>query len=171
MSTGSSSTVHKTPYTSPDADVLITEEAPITALIQRMGRGNRKSVVPETVGDIYVYPPDDPKKPYTPEDLTGVPAFLAELDGKTVGQTDVEEALKQYGRKPPQGDRPVQFIISGPYANGDEEDFHDIDDFVEQGILSEPEYVQAPRLRRPGLIVPVPRHLEERRGTQRDTRY
>ena len=47
-----------------DADVLITEEAPITALIQRMGRCNRKTGVPQTVGEVYVYPPDDPKRPY-----------------------------------------------------------------------------------------------------------
>jgi CRISPR-associated endonuclease/helicase Cas3 len=154
-----------------DADVLITEWAPITALIQRMGRCNRKNEVPRTVGDVYVYPPDDRKKPYTPEDLTGVPDFLAELDGKTVGQTQLEAALKKYGRKPPQGDRPIQFIVSGPYADGDEEEFRDIDDFASRGILDEAEYLRTPRVKRPGLIVPVPPHLEGKRGTDRDTRY
>src|SRR5437667_7748196 len=104
-----------------------------------MGRCNRKSVVPETLGDVYFYPPDDPKRPYTPEDMTGVPAFIAELDGKTVGQSKLEAELKKFGRKPPQGDRLVQFIVSGPYADGDEEDFRDIDDYAKQGILDEAE--------------------------------
>jgi CRISPR-associated endonuclease/helicase Cas3 len=65
-----------------DADVLITEEAPITALIQRMGRCNRKSEVPKTVGEVYVYPPEDKKRPYAPEDLAGVPDFLKDLTGR-----------------------------------------------------------------------------------------
>ncbi len=47
-----------------DADVLITEEAPITAIIQRMGRCNRKNGCPRRSGKVYVYPPEDPEKPY-----------------------------------------------------------------------------------------------------------
>jgi CRISPR-associated endonuclease/helicase Cas3 len=154
-----------------DADVLITEEAPITALIQRMGRCNRKNAVPETIGKVYVYPPEDRERPYTIEDLTGVPSFLAELDGKTVGQSRLEAALKTHGRKPPQGDRLVQFVISGPYADGDEEDFRDIDDFAKQGILNEAEYLKAARVKRPGLILPVPRELGQGRCTKRETRH
>jgi hypothetical protein len=121
---------------------------------------------------VYVYPPDDKKRPYAPEDLAGVPDFLKDLAGRaSVGQSDLETALKNYGRKPPQGDRLVQFIVSGPYADGDEEDFRDIDDFAKCGILDEPEYLRASRVKRPGLIVPVTRNLEERRGSDRDTRY
>jgi CRISPR-associated endonuclease/helicase Cas3 len=154
-----------------DADVLITEEAPITALIQRMGRCNRKKGVPATIGDVYVYPPGDHKRPYAPDDMTGTTSFLEELTGKTVGQSHLETALKKHGRKPPQGDRLIQFIVSGPYADGDEEEFRDIDDFASRGILDEGEYLQAPRVKRPGLIVPVPRHLAAQRGTNRDTRH
>jgi CRISPR-associated endonuclease/helicase Cas3 len=155
-----------------DADVLITEEAPITALIQRMGRCNRKNGVPATVGEVYVYPPEDSKRPYTQEDRAGVEDFLKELTScPAVGQTALEAALKRFGRKPPQGNRLVQFVVSGPYADGDEEEFRDIDDFARPGVLNESEYLKASRVERPGLVVPVPRHLEERRGSERDTRH
>ena len=154
-----------------DADVLITEEAPITALIQRMGRCNRKNGVPAKVGKVYVYPPEDPKRPYTMEDLSGVPGFLAELNGRAVSQSYLEATLKKHGRKPPQGDRLVQFVVSGPYADGDEDEFRDIDDFARPGILNESEYLNASRIKRPGLIVPVPQGLDERRGGQQDTRH
>lgn len=155
-----------------DADVLITEEAPITALIQRMGRCNRKNGIPRTIGEVYVYPPDDPRRPYSPEDLTGVPGFLAKLaNQEAVGQSDLEAALKEYGRKPPKGDRLVQFVVSGPYADGDEEDFRDIDDIAHQGILDEVQYLKASQVKRPGLIVPVPRQLEDRRGSEKETRH
>ena len=155
-----------------DADVLITEEAPITALIQRMGRCNRKSEVPQTTGEVYVYPPDDKERPYTQDDLTGVQDFLADLASHpAVGQSKLEEALKRFGRKSPQGNRLVQFVVSGPYADGDEEDFRDIDDFARRGILDEAEYLKTLPVKRPGLIVPVPRHLEGRHGSAKETRF
>jgi CRISPR-associated endonuclease/helicase Cas3 len=157
-----------------DADVLITEMAPITALIQRMGRCNRKNEEPKTVGDVFVYPPDGPQPdaPYKPEDLTGVPDFLSEIaTGKPVGQSALETALRNHGRKPPQGDRLVQFVISGPYADGDEEEFRDIDDVARRGILDEAQYLRTASVRRPGLIVPVPKKHEDHRGTARETRH
>jgi CRISPR-associated endonuclease/helicase Cas3 len=152
-----------------DADVLITEESPITSLIQRMGRCNRKAGVPTSVGEVYVYPPDD-QRPYAREDWIGVEAFLAELSGRgAVGQSHLESALERLGCKAPQGDRLIQFVVSGPYADGREEDFRDIDDFANPGVLDEHAYLQTSRVRRPGLIVPVPKHLQERRGVGRDT--
>ena len=65
----------------------------------------------------------------------------------------------------------VQFVVSGPYADGDEEDFRDIDDFARRGILNESEYLKASRVKRPGLIVPVPQALEDRRGADQETRH
>jgi CRISPR-associated endonuclease/helicase Cas3 len=155
-----------------DAEVLITEEAPITALIQRMGRCNRKNSVPQNVGEVYVYPPDDRKRPYTTEDLIGVPQFIDALaENPSVNQAFLEEALRKAPRPPVRADRLTQFVVSGPYADGNEEDFRDIDDFANRGILDESEYVKASRIRRPGLIVPVPPNLESRRGAGRDTRH
>jgi CRISPR-associated endonuclease/helicase Cas3 len=155
-----------------DADVLITEEAPITALIQRMGRCNRKNEVPKSHGEVYIYPPNDPKRPYSDEDRIGVPEFVDLLvQQAAVSQGLLEEALRKAPRPPVKGDRLVQFVESGAYADGDEEDFRDIDDFARRGILDEQAYLQAAPVKRPGLIVPVPKHLEERRGSQRETQY
>src|SRR5262249_19226924 len=147
-----------------DADVLITEEAPITALIQRMGRCNRKNQVPQTVGEVYVYPPDDPKRPYTQEDLTGVEGFLKELAScPAVGQSALEEALNRSGRRPPQADPPLHFVVRGPYAEGDKEALRDFVDFGRRATLDEGKYQKAWALKPPGLIVPVPPSLEDRR--------
>jgi len=157
-----------------DADVLITETAPITSLIQRMGRCNRKNEAPKTIGDVYVYPPDGPQPdaPYKPQDLIGVKDFLDEVaTGQAVGQSTLEAALRRHGRKPAQGDRLVQFVVSGPYADGDEEEFRDIDDFARRGILDEVQYLRTASVRRPGLIVPVPKKIEDRRGTAKETRH
>jgi CRISPR-associated endonuclease/helicase Cas3 len=154
-----------------DADVLITEEAPITALIQRMGRCNRKNGVPAGFGEVYVYEPDNPK-PYKPEELIGKREFIAALTAKaTVSQAFLEEALRTAPKPPVSGDRLTQFIISGPYADGDEEEFRDIDDFARRGILDEGEYLRTDKVKRPGLIVPVPRALDVGRGSNRETQY
>ncbi|MCI5151483.1 MAG: CRISPR-associated helicase Cas3', partial [Candidatus Electrothrix sp. MAN1_4] len=52
-----------------DADVLVSEAAPITSMIQRMGRCNRKLKNPD-LGAVYFYEPDD-ALPYNDEDLLG----------------------------------------------------------------------------------------------------
>jgi CRISPR-associated endonuclease/helicase Cas3 len=155
-----------------DADVLITEEAPITALIQRMGRCNRKNEVPKSLGEVFIYRPDDVKRPYTDEDRIGVPEFIELLVQKpSVSQAFLEEALRKAPKPPVKGDRLTQFVVSGPYADGDEEEFRDIDDFARQGILNELEYLRTPGVKRAGLIVPVPKKLEDHEGTQQETRY
>ena len=66
-----------------DADLLVTEECPVTSLIQRMGRCNREQLprpLPRS-GEILVYRPDDPK-PYDAAALTGLEEFLTELNGR-----------------------------------------------------------------------------------------
>ena len=100
-----------------------------------------------------------------------MPGFLENSTAETVGQSELEEALKKHGRKPPQGDRLVQFVVSGPYADGDEEDFRDIDDFARRGILAEADYLrmragQAPRPDRAGAATTL-----KRPRNQRETRY
>jgi CRISPR-associated endonuclease/helicase Cas3 len=62
-----------------DADLLVTEQAPMTALIQRMGRCNRRALPsPGHLGEVVIYPAETPE-PYTPEQLAGVPEFVARM--------------------------------------------------------------------------------------------
>ena len=76
-----------------DADVLITEEAPIPPLIQRMGRCNRQGKPGDgKIGEVYVYPVQD-AKPYPPEELTAARKFVAALEGKSFSQADLEVAM------------------------------------------------------------------------------
>src|SRR5262249_48021734 len=63
-----------------DADLLVTEDCPITSLIQRMGRCNRarwpRSL--EYSGEVLVYTPESPE-PYDKAALTGLSEFLARV--------------------------------------------------------------------------------------------
>ena len=146
-----------------DADILITEAAPITALIQRMGRCNRKTDLPlPGLGEVYVYKPED-DKPYSQEDLQPVDTFLRDLTSlESVSQSALESALAKHGKKAPAGDRFVSFTGSGPYADGNAEDFRDLDERTTPGILDLDEYINARPEKRPGLIVPVPRNSRHR---------
>lgn len=159
-----------------DADILITEDAPITALIQRMGRCNRKTDLPlPGLGDVYVYKPgDNPEdgRPYSPEELRNVDVFVSELVSLgAVKQTDLETALAKHGKTAPVADRFVSFTGSGPYADGDVEDFRDLDERTTPGVLDLDEYVNTAKLRRPGLIVPVPRKLRAPRCNHREAKH
>jgi CRISPR-associated endonuclease/helicase Cas3 len=155
-----------------DADILISEDAPITALIQRMGRCNRKTELPLAgIGEVYVYKPSD-DLPYSKEDLQPVDAFLIELARlNAIKQSDLEVALAKHGKKAPAGDRFVTFTGSGPYADGDAEDFRDLDERTSPGILDLDEYLKTEKVKRPGLIVPVPRKLKAPRCSHKDAKY
>ncbi len=69
-----------------------------------MGRCNRKTDLPLlTLGEVYVYKPED-DRPYSPEELQAVPAFLQELILlESVSQSALEKALGKHGKKPPAG--------------------------------------------------------------------
>ena len=146
-----------------DADVLVTEHAPITALIQRMGRCNRRSRPRKNAGTVVVYKPDD-EKPYDAVALSGVEAFLDDLAGKGfVSQLDLERGLVEYGPEMPDIPSDCNFLTSGPYATAGEDSLRDIDEFTVPGIL-ESDIQDVRRLyesKRPiaGFVVPVPRRF------------
>ena len=77
-----------------DADVAHHRRGPDHRAIQRMGRCNRKNGMPATVGKVYVYPPEDPERPYAVEDLTGVPASWRNPGRATSQSGFLEEALR-----------------------------------------------------------------------------
>ena len=76
-----------------DADLLITEECPITSLIQRMGRcrRGRDELAVKGPGEVLVYKPVAEEKVYTRDDIARLEDFLTFLIGKgVVSQTDLE---------------------------------------------------------------------------------
>lgn len=159
-----------------DADLLVTEECPVTSLIQRMGRCNRgREARPvERSGEVLVYSPDGPA-PYEANDLKGLPEFLELVRDREISQTDVDAALNDPGTPHPDwmGDREPPFFTSGPYAvapQADDQDaqrFRDGNDFNRQSVLAEdvePYLSEADR--RPGFVLPVPRHLARSRDPE-----
>ncbi|MGE4091820.1 MAG: CRISPR-associated helicase Cas3', partial [Candidatus Binatia bacterium] len=144
-----------------DADVLITEDAPISSLIQRMGRCNRHSQPGDKkVGEVFIYSVQDPK-PYLSEELILARKFVTDLDGKIFSQADMEAALEQYQAQGREPERFSSFLDSGSYAMSypyrEGEDFTvpavldtDIDTWLETKKASKPT---------DGFIVPVPKRF------------
>lgn len=147
-----------------DADVLITETAPVSSLIQRMGRCNRAREPRTDAGEVLVYEPLS-EKPYdTQRDLIGVPEFLSAIaTGGPVTQSDLEAAMRQAPQ--PQGERkPVcQFLGSGAFALSGADEFRDIEEFTIPAVLaSDVANVTACLLQKKpvdGHVLPVPKRI------------
>jgi CRISPR-associated endonuclease/helicase Cas3 len=144
-----------------DADLLVTEWCPVTALIQRLGRCNRARQPRPGAGEVLVYRPPD-ERPYDRDALAGLEAFLGELAGpEAVSQARLQDALRRAPAPPRLGDKACSFLESGPYAQAGEETFRDIEEFTVPAILARdvPAFLAGDRAQRPGLVVPVPRKL------------
>jgi CRISPR-associated endonuclease/helicase Cas3 len=162
-----------------DADLLVTEDCPITSLIQRMGRCNRARKPRVGAGEVLVYTPsgndgEPDLAPYDTDALTGLDSFLAALTGKQwLNQADLETALHEAPPPPQRGDKDSNFLTSGAFAAGGEEDFRDIEEFSTRAVLrgDVDAFVQLQKGKQPtdGLIVPVPRALALR-GADGDPR-
>ncbi|WP_084318950.1 CRISPR-associated helicase/endonuclease Cas3 [Deferrisoma camini] len=146
-----------------DAHVLVSEDAPVTSLIQRMGRCNRHAEPGAgSLGEVFLYEPED-WNPYSPEDLAGTAEFVAAVDGRCVSQEELEELLERHGPKGVQPDTYTAFLLSGPWAVSGEERLRDARDHSVPSILRGdlPEYFDLKRSGEPvdGLVVPAPRRL------------
>jgi CRISPR-associated endonuclease/helicase Cas3 len=160
-----------------DADLLVTEECPVTALIQRMGRCNRaRDARPlDQSGEVIVYAPES-EAPYEPNDLRGLPEFLRLVGSRDLSQVDLETALNHPDTPCPEwlGDRQVMFFASGPYAvapRGDDEDaitFREGNDFNRPCILfcDVEQYLAAPPDLKPGYVLPVPQRAARARNDE-----
>ncbi|MGO9599274.1 MAG: CRISPR-associated helicase Cas3' [Isosphaeraceae bacterium] len=146
-----------------DAEVLITELAPIASLIQRMGRCNRDSEKMKTrpPGRVYVLRPQPGKeKPYEPNELTAAERFVNDLVGGDVSQDKLEEVYKHCDIQDVEPDKLCPFLDSGPYAEAREESFRDADDFTVPCVLDYDVRKAKSAIARKeavdGLVVPVP---------------
>ncbi|HVA51264.1 MAG TPA: CRISPR-associated helicase Cas3' [Pirellulales bacterium] len=152
-----------------DVDLLITEECPVTSLIQRMGRANReRDARPlSKSGEVIVYKPAD-QNPYSREDLTGLEEFLALVADTELSQAALEEALSKVPSPPWGGDKLSMFLESGPFAVAGDEDFRDSEEHNRQCVLPDDvhDYLSARAKDKPGFILPVPIRLARCRDNE-----
>jgi CRISPR-associated endonuclease/helicase Cas3 len=143
-----------------DADIVVTEECPIPALIQRMGRCNRVPVPRLESGRVIVLN-NTRGLPYAKEDYVGLDAFLDHLVGQRVGQSSLETALEAHLPACFEPQRYTPFTESGPFASSVEQDFRDLEEFSVQAVLDEDVRRIAQKLqqRQPidEFVLPVPR--------------
>ena len=143
-----------------DADVLITELAPISALVQRFGRSNRHlSRGSDFLAQIFVYEP--PKVlPYKTQELDNAREFLAEIPD-AVSQWQLAEKLEDYSLTERFADGSSSFVQGGYWATS--EPFRDTDDYSVDALL-DTDLITVKNLidkREPydGYVVPVPKQL------------
>ncbi len=145
-----------------DADMLVSEYAPITALIQRMGRCNRRDEPGlERMGAVLLYKADN-ALPYAKEDMAGVEPFIAEIAGREISQSDLQGLLDKYGPDAYEAEKWQAFMQGGVEARSHEESLRDGVDFTTPCILDAQveHYLALRRSRDPqaeGMILPVPR--------------
>jgi CRISPR-associated endonuclease/helicase Cas3 len=143
-----------------DAQVLISETAPVTSMIQRMGRCNRFAADGGPLGEVYFYAPEK-KWPYDDADLQGADAFVDILDGQAAGQTRLQALLEALGPNDVEVSRYTAFVEDNPWAMSREVSLRDIDEFTVNAILDSDldEYTRLRKEHKPvdGLIVPVPK--------------
>ncbi|UFP96927.1 CRISPR-associated helicase Cas3' [Gloeobacter morelensis MG652769] len=140
-----------------DADMLISELAPIPALVQRAGRANRHLARGDHfLARILVYAPEG-HRPYTHKDLEDTRRFLNDLGTAPVSQLRMAELLEKYGPEEAQADGSSRFVESGYYAVPGS--FRDEDDFTLPCVLStdlDCEALQSSR-KRVGYLLNVPK--------------
>jgi CRISPR-associated endonuclease/helicase Cas3 len=125
-----------------DADVLITEVAPVSSLVQRFGRANRHLAKGRDFrAQLYTYQPQS-SRPYTQDEMRVAAAFLAEIGMDEVSQRIMAELLEKHALREPQADGSARFLDGGYFATPGV--FRDVDDYTTPCILdSDLDTVQA----------------------------
>lgn len=98
-----------------DADVLVTEHAPIPSLVQRFGRAHRHHREGRPPAKVIVYPPES-HLPYTKCELDPVIPFLATTGEKPASQRQLAEGLIKHVPQAPNAARWTRFTSGGYYA-------------------------------------------------------
>ncbi len=113
-----------------DADVLITEIAPVSSLVQRFGRANRHLKRPFATLHPYM-PPGD--LPYQAKEMETAKAFLASFETELINQLQLATALEKFANCERNADGSSLFLTSGYYAVPGS--FRDTDEFAIPCIL------------------------------------
>lgn len=116
-----------------DADLLISEFAPISSLVQRFGRANRhRKRGDEYRASLLVYASEE-EKPYKLKELKAAEAFIDDLGSEDLSQRQLAEKLEEHARREPSADGKARFLESGYYATPGQ--LRDIDDYKQPCIL------------------------------------
>jgi CRISPR-associated endonuclease/helicase Cas3 len=83
------------------ADLLVTDLAPVPALIQRLGRLNRRAKAGDPAKPFVVIEPHD-HLPYTPAELNAARKWLANLHPDGISQRHLAEKWEQRADQPPE---------------------------------------------------------------------
>lgn len=144
-----------------DADVLITEIAPVPSLIQRMGRCCRQKEPGDRRGTVFAYEPENPL-PYDSDDITEGVAFINEMARKIdISQSYLSEYLDRL-ISTWEADRYEAFWQSGFWASAHEHQFREGLDYNVDCVLDTDidKYLEARSqklISTPGYVLPVPR--------------
>jgi CRISPR-associated endonuclease/helicase Cas3 len=117
-----------------DADVLITETAPVTSLVQRFGRANRHRARGDDFrARLYTYTSPEGSAPYAPEELRAAENFLADVGTDDVSQQTLAKKLELHAPPEPRADGSARFLDSGYFATPGV--FRDADEYTVPCIL------------------------------------
>jgi CRISPR-associated endonuclease/helicase Cas3 len=116
-----------------DADVLITEFAPVSSLVQRCGRANRHLARGNDFrATLHIYkPPKD--LPYDRKELGTAESFINELGSGDISQKRLAEALEKFANEERKADGLPSFFTSGYFATAGS--FRDTDEYSVPCIL------------------------------------
>lgn len=142
-----------------DADILVTEHAPISSLVQRFGRANRHLRRGHAFrARLVTYAAESPL-PYDREELTAAAGFLAAFAGRDVSQRDLAAGLLVHSPAGRLAGNASRFLDGGFFATPG--DFRDTDDSGMSVILDTEQVafkeLLARKLSTDGLRLPVPR--------------
>ncbi|HFE47484.1 MAG TPA: CRISPR-associated helicase Cas3', partial [Nannocystis exedens] len=146
-----------------DADLLITEIAPVTSLVQRFGRANRSRSRPlDFRADLLWYEPQPSSSylPYRKEQIESARDFLRDLGTAEVSQRRLTEALERHTPSPAHDmSMASRFITSGYYATPGS--LREENDYSLTAVLNSDVEEVARRAERresyDGFLVPVPK--------------
>ena len=116
-----------------DADVLLTEVAPVSSLVQRFGRANRHLARGKDFrARLLTYQPEN-ALPYPREEIQAATSFLRELGTGESSQRQMVELLEKHSVEEPKADGSSRILDGGYFATRGE--FRDCDEYTHPCIL------------------------------------